>query len=70
MNGGISSSISRRAQSAPEPGGPSVLWPEKTKKSAVEVLDVDRPVGHGLGAVDEHERAGRVGLARSSPWPG
>ena len=26
-----------------------------------EVLDVDRQVGHGLGAVDEHERAGLVG---------
>ena len=26
-----------------------------------ERLDVDRHVRHGLGAVDEHERAGRVG---------
>ncbi len=33
MNGGISSRISRRPHSAPDPGGPSVLWPEKTKKS-------------------------------------
>ncbi len=30
MNGGIASSSSRRAQSAPEPVGPSILWPEKT----------------------------------------
>ncbi len=29
-NGGIASRISRRAQSAPEPSGPSTLWPEKT----------------------------------------
>ena len=30
MNGGIASSSSARAQSAPEPVGPSTLWPEKT----------------------------------------
>ena len=30
MNGGIASSSSRRAQSAPEPIGASILWPEKT----------------------------------------
>ena len=30
MNGGIASSSSRRAHSAPEPVGPSILWPEKT----------------------------------------
>ena len=27
-NGGIASSSSRRAHSAPEPIGPSILWPE------------------------------------------
>ena len=70
MNGGMASRISRRAHSAPEPGGPERLVATEDEEVAVERLDVDRPVGHRLRAVDEHQRAGVVGLARSSRFAG
>ena len=62
MNGGIASSSSRRAHSTPEPVGPSALWPEKTIEVGADLLHIHGPVGHGLGAVDEHQGAGGVGL--------
>ena len=70
MNGGIASRSSRRAHSAPEPVGPSALWPENDEEVGAQRLHVDRLVRHGLGAVDEHERAGGVGLRRPSRGPG
>ena len=39
------------------PVGPSILWPEKARKSHVEVAHIDRQVRHALRAVDQHQRA-------------
>ena len=60
-NGGIASSSSRRAHSAPEPIGAEHLVAAERVEVGAELLDVDRHVRHGLGAVDQDERAGRVG---------
>ncbi len=60
-NGGIASSSSRRAHSAPGAHRAEHLVAAERVEVGAELLDVDRHVRHGLGAVDEHERAGRVG---------
>ena len=60
-NGGIASSSSRRAQSAPEPIGAEHLVAAERVEVAAQLLDVDRDVRHGLGAIDEDERAGGMG---------
>ena len=70
MNGGIASSSSRRAHSAPEPVGPERLVAAEDVEVAVQGLHVDRQVGHRLRAVDEHQRAGRVRLRPPSRAPG
>ncbi len=59
-NGGIASSSSRRAQSAPEPIGAEHLVAAERVEVAAERLDVDRHVRHGLRPVDQHERPGGV----------
>ena len=38
MKGGIASSSSRRPHSAPMPDGPSILWPERARKSQSSAL--------------------------------
>ena len=58
--GGMISSSSSLAYTTPMPVGPKILCPEKTKKSQLELLHVDRHVRHRLGPVDQH--AGVVAL--------
>ena len=66
----MASSSSSRAHSTPMPVGPSILWPVKPKKSQSEVGDVGGQVGHVLGGVDEHQRAGGVGGVGDAAGPG
>jgi len=63
MNGGMSSRISRRAQSAPLPERAERFVAAEDEEVAIKVLDVDRLVRRRLGGVDEDERAGLVRLA-------
>ncbi len=56
-HGGVSAIISVGAVEHADSGGPKILWPENTKKSAPSWLHVDRDVRNGLGAVDEHPGA-------------
>ena len=61
MNGGISSSSSRRAHSTPMPVGPEHLVAGEARRSRRPgSVDVDRHLRHRLGAVDQHQRAGVV----------
>ncbi len=62
-NGGSCSSSSPRPHSTPMPVGPVTLWPVKARKSTPARLHVDRHLRHGLGGVDDHERADLVGPA-------
>ena len=57
----MASSSSRRAHSAPEPIGASILWPRERVEVGTKRLDVDRHVRHGLRAIHEDERAGGMG---------
>ena len=49
--------ISSRVHKTPIPVGPSILWPEKTRKSTSSVDDVGRRVRDRLRAVDRDQRA-------------
>ena len=61
MNGGMASSSSARAQSAPMPVGPQHLVGGEGDEVGVPGLHVDREVRHRLAGVDEHVGAGGVG---------
>ena len=51
-------------------GGPEHLVARERVEVGADRLHVDRHVRHGLGAVDEDERAGRVRLLAPSRAPG
>ena len=67
MNGGMAFSSSRRPHSTPMPVGPSILWPEKARKSMSSSCTSTGMCGTALARVQQHQRADLVRRLRSSP---
>ena len=59
-----------RPHSTPTPLGPSILWPEKARKSTPELGHVDRQVRHRLAGVQHDQRTDLAGPGDERRRPG